>query len=98
MALLDITTLFRLLFTIDPGYVTPQMEQLIFRVNGVDNTCDIDEKLERCNEAYFTRQGLINLEEEDLESSSRETLVTGTSRRAKVTRAMRHNYWKFPNY
>ena len=59
MALLDYTTLFRLLFTVDPGYVTPKMEELIFAVNGVDPMCEVEQKVEMCNEAYLTRQGLI---------------------------------------
>ena len=42
MALLDYVTLFRLLFIIDPGYVTPEMEQLIFSYNGVDPMSEVD--------------------------------------------------------
>lgn len=42
MALLDYATLIRLLFTVDPGYVTPEMEELIFAVNGVDPMCEAE--------------------------------------------------------
>ena len=93
LALIDYNILFRLLFTLDPGYVTPKMAELIYKVNGVEPETPMMEAIDKCNEAYFTRQGII---QEDIENSQRG--LVEDSRRAKISRALRQHYSRFPNY